>query len=126
MILIANKIDQLVEIPHGFKNFVELETLFISAKRKENIHEIAEYLKKAVDKHQISDQAVVSNIRHYEALSKVAEDVEKIEYGMESGIPSDLLTIDIRDALYYLGSITGEVTTDEILGNIFGKFCIGK
>lgn len=126
MILIANKIDQLVEIPHGFSDFVELETLFISAKRKENIHEIAEYLKKAVDQHQISDQAIVSNIRHYEALSKVAEDIQKINEGMQSGIPSDLMTIDIRDALYYLGSITGEVTTDEILGNIFGKFCIGK
>lgn len=126
MIFIANKIDQLVEIPHGFSEFVELETIFISAKRKENIHEIAEYLKIAVDEHQISDQAIVSNIRHYEALSKVSEDIQKINEGMESGLPSDLLSIDIRNALYYLGSITGEVTTDEILGNIFGKFCIGK
>lgn len=126
MILIANKIDELVEIPHGFSNFVELETIFISAKRKENIHEIAEYLKKAVDQHQFSDQAIVSNIRHYEALSKVSADIQKINEGMKSGLPSDLMTIDIRSALYYLGSITGEVTTDEILGNIFGKFCIGK
>ena len=82
--------------------------------------------KKAVDQHQISDQAIVSNIRHYEALSRVADDILKINDGMKTGIPSDLMTIDIRDALYYLGSITGEVTTDEILGNIFGKFCIGK
>lgn len=126
MILIANKIDELVEIPHGFSNFVELETIFISAKRKENIHEIAEYLKKAVDQHQFSDQTIVSNIRHYEALSKVSADIQKINEGMKSGLPSDLMTIDIRSALYYLGSITGEVTTDEILGNIFGKFCIGK
>jgi tRNA modification GTPase len=126
MILIANKIDQLVEIPHGFSNFVELDTLFISAKRKENIHEIAEYLKKSVMQNNMHDQTIVSNIRHYEALSRVLDDIEKIKVGMEQGLPSDLMTIDIRDALYFLGEITGEVTTDEILGNIFGKFCIGK
>jgi len=126
MILIANKIDELVEIPHGFSNFVELDTLFISAKRKENIHEIADYLKKAVDQQKIQDQTIVSNLRHYEAFTKVAEDIEKIKDALEQNIPSDLMTIDIRDALYYLGEITGEVTTDEILGNIFGKFCIGK
>ncbi|MCG8483129.1 MAG: tRNA uridine-5-carboxymethylaminomethyl(34) synthesis GTPase MnmE, partial [Clostridia bacterium] len=126
MILIANKIDQLVEIPHGFTEFVELDTLFISAKRKENIHEIAEYLNKSVNQNNVQDQTIVSNIRHYESLSKVTEDIEKIKNGFEQGLPSDLLTIDIRDALYYLGEITGEVTTDEILGNIFGKFCIGK
>ncbi len=126
MILIANKIDNLMEIPQGFSNFVELDTLFISAKRKENIHEIADYLKKAVDQNQMKDQTIVSNLRHYEAFKHVADDIEKIKAALEQNIPSDLMTIDIRDALYYLGEITGEVTTDEILGNIFGKFCIGK
>jgi len=126
LILIANKIDNLVEIPHGFSDFVDMDTLFISAKRKENIHEIADYLKKAVDQHQIQDQAIVSNIRHYEAFTHVAGDIEKIKRGLSQNLPSDLMSIDIRDALYYLGLVTGEVSTDEILGNIFGKFCIGK
>lgn len=126
MILIANKIDNLIEIPHSFSNFVDLDTIFISAKRKENIHEIAEYLMKVVDQDQIQDQTIVSNIRHYEAFTRVADDIEKIKEALEQNLPSDLMTIDIRDALYYLGEITGEITTDEILGNIFGKFCIGK
>ncbi len=126
MILIANKIDNLVEMPSRFSNFVELDTLFISAKRKENIHEIADYLTKAVEQEQMQDQTIVSNLRHYEAFSRVADDIEKIKTALDQNIPSDLMTIDIRDALYYLGEITGEVTTDEILGNIFGKFCIGK
>lgn len=126
MILIANKIDNMMEIPHHFGNFVELDTIFISAKRKENIHEIADYLMKAVDQNQMQDQTIVSNLRHFEAFSRVADDIEKIKTALEQNIPSDLMTIDIRDALYYLGEITGEVTTDEILGNIFGKFCIGK
>jgi tRNA modification GTPase len=126
IILIANKIDQMVEIPHHFANFVELDTIFISAKRKENIHEIAEYLIKAVDERHINDHTIVSNIRHMEALQHVQSDIKNIINAIEQGIPSDLMTIDIRNALYYLGEITGEITTDEILKNIFGKFCIGK
>ncbi|RUA31152.1 MAG: tRNA uridine-5-carboxymethylaminomethyl(34) synthesis GTPase MnmE, partial [Bacteroidetes bacterium] len=52
--------------------------------------------------------------------------LQQILFGFESGIPTDLISIDVRDALYHLGSITGEITNDELLGNIFGKFCIGK
>ncbi|MCF8365728.1 MAG: tRNA uridine-5-carboxymethylaminomethyl(34) synthesis GTPase MnmE [Bacteroidales bacterium] len=126
IILIGNKIDQLVEIPKGFKDLVELETIFVSAKRNENINLISDSLLKSVDIDKITDNTIVSNIRHYEALSNSLRSIEEIVLGFENDIPSDLIATDIRNALYHLGSITGEVTTDEILGNIFSKFCIGK
>jgi len=126
IILIGNKIDQLIEIPKGFKDFVELETIFVSAKRKENINLISDSLLKSVNVDKISDNTIVSNARHYEALSRSFDSIVEIENGFKKGIPSDLISTDIRQALYHLGTITGEITTDEILGNIFGKFCIGK
>jgi tRNA modification GTPase len=126
VILIGNKIDELVEIPQGFKDLVEHETIFISAKRKQNINMISDSLIKSVDVNQINDNTIVSNARHYEALSKSLEAIVEIERGFENNIPSDLIAIDIRQALHHLGSITGEISSDDILENIFGKFCIGK
>lgn len=126
VILIGNKIDQLMEMPKGFKDLVELETVFVSAKRKENINLISDTLLKSVNTDQLGDNTIVSNARHYEALSRSMDAIKEIEQGFEKGIPSDLIAIDIRQVLHHLGSITGEVTTDEILGNIFSKFCIGK
>ncbi len=125
-ILVANKTDQLVESPDGFRKMVEMECLFVSAKRKENINLILDHLSKYVESENVTDATIVSNVRHYEALSKALEAVKSIEVAFQSGISSDLVTIDIRQALYHLGEITGEITTDEILGNIFSKFCIGK
>jgi len=126
LILIGNKTDLLSELPKGFGEFVEHETIFISAKRKENIHLIDESLLRTVRRHQISDDVVVTNTRHLEALQKSLNAVETVQAGIQQGLSPDLLTIDMRQALHYLGEITGEITTDEILGNIFGKFCIGK
>ena len=126
LILIGNKMDMLSELPHGFKKFVEHETIFVSAKRRENIHMIAESLLKRVKEHQISDGAIVSNMRHLEALKKSLEALQNVREGFQNKLPADLATIDIRQALHHLGEITGEITTDEILGNIFGRFCIGK
>ncbi len=126
VILIGNKIDQLVGTPSGFKDLVEMETIFISAKRKENISMISDSLLTSVNKEQISDNTIVSNARHYQALSQALKSINDVEEGFDTNIPSDLIAIDIRKALHHLGEITGEVTTDEILGNIFGKFCIGK
>lgn len=126
VIMVANKTDLLGETPRHFKDLVEWETVFLSAKRKENIHLLAQKLLQSVDLEQISDQTLVSNTRHHEALQRSLEAIEKVNYGLDHEISSDLLTTDIRDALYHLGSITGEVTTDEILGNIFSRFCIGK
>lgn len=125
-ILIGNKTDKLIETPHGFKDLVELETIYISAKRKENINLISENLVKSVSFENISDKTLVSNIRHYEALSKSLLAIKNIEEGFKNEIPTDLISTDIRDALHHLGEITGEITTNEILDSIFMKFCIGK
>jgi len=126
MVLVGNKMDLLEELPHGFRDFVELETIFVSAKRHENIHLLAESLVKSVRSSGISDQTVISNARHLEALNSALSRVNAVHQGLQTGIYPDLLTTDIRQALHYLGEITGEITTDEILGNIFSKFCIGK
>ncbi|MFP4471881.1 MAG: tRNA uridine-5-carboxymethylaminomethyl(34) synthesis GTPase MnmE, partial [Bacteroidales bacterium] len=101
IILIGNKIDQLIEIPKGFKDLVELETIFISAKRKENINLISDSLLKSVNTEQISDNTIVSNVRHYEALSKSLDAIEDVEDGFQRQIPSDLIAIDIRKALHH-------------------------
>ncbi|MEG1485291.1 MAG: tRNA uridine-5-carboxymethylaminomethyl(34) synthesis GTPase MnmE [Bacteroidales bacterium] len=69
---------------------------------------------------------LVTNIRHYQALLDAQDALDRVEDGLKQQIPTDLVTQDIREALYHLGSIVGEINTEEILGNIFGKFCIGK
>ena len=72
------------------------------------------------------EDTVVTNTRHYEALSRANESLEKVLQGLDSNITGDFLAMDIRQALHHLGEITGEITTDDLLDNIFSKFCIGK
>lgn len=126
IIPVANKTDMLMTAPHSFRRLVELDTLFVSAKRNENINLITERLLSSARTGESGDQTIVYSLRHFEALSRASQSIASIEKGFADGIPSDLIAIDIRQALHHLGSITGEVTTDELLGNIFGKFCIGK
>ncbi len=125
-ILVANKIDKLEEIPPHLKDLLELETVFVSAKRKENIHLLAETLVDKVRNEHIHDDVIVTNTRHYEALSAALESVNQVETGLQNDLPGDLVAIDLRQALHYLGTVTGQITTNEILGSIFSKFCIGK
>ena len=73
-----------------------------------------------------NNETIVTNTRHYDSLIKALEEIQKVQYGLDSGISADLMAIDIRQALYYFGEITGQVTNDELLGNIFANFCIGK
>ena len=73
-----------------------------------------------------SDETIVTNLRHYEALRKAGKALEAARAALASGLPSDLVAEDLRQANYHLGSILGEVTDDEILGRIFERFCIGK
>ncbi len=126
IIPIANKTDMLTESPHSFQRLVELDTLFISAKRTENINLITERLLDAVQINDLSDQTIVYNLRHFEALKHAATAITAVCEGFKNNIPSDLIAIDIKQALHHLGTITGEVTNEEILGNIFSRFCIGK
>lgn len=72
------------------------------------------------------EDVIVTNLRHYEALTKAFEAILRVKEGLEIGITHDFLSQDIRECMFHLGEITGQISTDEILGNIFSKFCIGK
>lgn len=125
-ILIGNKADLLAETPGHFKEMVELETIFISAKRKENINLITQSLIKVAQELQQDQDTIVSNARHYHALQKAFEALVSVEKGFEADLPTDLAAIDLRSAIHHLGSITGQISNEEVLGSIFSKFCIGK
>ncbi len=125
-ILVANKIDQLIEIPHHFSEYLEMEVVFISAKRLENLEGLKEALLRSVEPFDISNQLMVTSTRHYEALSKSMDALQEAADALKQQIPTDLVAVDIRKALHHIGTITGEITTHEMLGNIFGRFCIGK
>ncbi|WP_313376888.1 tRNA uridine-5-carboxymethylaminomethyl(34) synthesis GTPase MnmE [Chishuiella sp.] len=129
---VANKIDVTNNesvisdaIKHEFKDVVHLE---ISAKDQFNIDALKEQLIHQIKlKGSNQDDTIVTNSRHLEALQNTLSQIGKIKQGMDMGLPGDLLAMDIREALTYLGHITGEIDVDQdILGTIFGKFCIGK
>ena len=73
-----------------------------------------------------NNETIITNTRHYDALLKAFEEIKKVQFGLDTGLSGDLLAIDIRQALYHFGEITGEITNDDLLGNIFANFCIGK
>jgi tRNA modification GTPase len=100
----------------------------ISAKKKNNIEALQSAMyEKAIGEEINTESTIVTNARHHQALQKIIESIDAIEEGMQHNLSGDLLTIDIRRALHYLGEITGQVEVDrDILGTIFGKFCIGK
>lgn len=125
-IVVANKIDMLQETPSHFRDLVNIETVFISAKRKENISQLKEKLIDAANVNIDGENTVLTNIRHYEALQHASEAIDDIFNAFENKVPTDLIAIDIKNALNSIGSITGEVVNEEILGTIFSRFCIGK
>ncbi|MCK4664549.1 MAG: tRNA uridine-5-carboxymethylaminomethyl(34) synthesis GTPase MnmE [Bacteroidales bacterium] len=101
--------------------------IYISAKNKTNIKLLTDKLIDLLNLPSLNEEhVVVTNLRHYEALLKVAQGIERILNGLKNQISNDFLAQDVREVLHYLGEITGEVTNDEILGNIFSNFCIGK
>ena len=127
VIVVANKSDLLSTAQ---KNNIQstIDTIqFISAKQKTGIDSLKNTLLSFVNTGALrNNETIVTNTRHYDSLLKALEEVQKVKWGLDSGISSDLLAIDIRQALFYFGEITGEVTNDELLGNIFANFCIGK
>ncbi|WP_149913702.1 tRNA uridine-5-carboxymethylaminomethyl(34) synthesis GTPase MnmE [Sphingobacterium cavernae] len=124
-VTIINKSDLLTEAQRVA--FTILNPLYISAKEQIGIEELKEELLNQVNLSNINtDDVMVTNIRHVEALQNTQTALEKVLYGIENPITSDFLAMDIRQALHHLGEITGTVTTDDLLENIFSKFCIGK
>ncbi|MFD1553220.1 tRNA uridine-5-carboxymethylaminomethyl(34) synthesis GTPase MnmE [Putridiphycobacter roseus] len=120
---VFNKIDQ-VDLK-DFKN-IEGKGVFIAAKHKTNQDHLMDALTAAVGALKVENQTIVTNIRHFEALTNSLDAINKVAEGLEMQIPGDLLAMDIRQSLHHLGEITGSVTNDELLGNIFANFCIGK
>lgn len=101
--------------------------LFISAKQGENISALEQLIIKEahLPENQSSD-IIVTNARHYQALVKAQEAIERAIYGLTTGISGDFVSQDIRECMHHLGEITGEISTTDILSTIFSKFCIGK
>lgn len=102
------------------------EVLYLSAKEKEAVENLKDRLLDFVRKENAAHQLIVNNLRHVEALQKSVEALQQAKEAFENALPEDLIAVDIRSALYHLGTITGEISSPEILQNIFGKFCIGK
>jgi tRNA modification GTPase len=102
-------------------------TICLSAKQKDGIDELKNQLLSFVNTGALrNNETIITNTRHYDSLLKALESIVKVQHGLDTNLPSDLMAIDIKQALYYFGEITGEVTSDELLGNIFANFCIGK
>ncbi|MCK4748382.1 MAG: tRNA uridine-5-carboxymethylaminomethyl(34) synthesis GTPase MnmE [Bacteroidales bacterium] len=132
LVVVLNKSDrtsdgQLVDIQKSIRLRENEKIISLSAEKRENIDGLTGLLLEIVNIGSIKHQDVlISNIRHYNALQSASNALTRVSEGLTSSLPSDLLAQDIRETLHYLGEITGEVTTDEILGNIFKNFCIGK
>lgn len=127
LVIIGNKKDLLSKI-----EILDLESkipniLLISAKNNNGVEDLKNKLLSFVNTGALrNNETIVTNTRHYDSLLKALEEIQKVKFGMQTNLSSDLMSIDIKQALYYFGEITGQVTNDELLGNIFANFCIGK
>ena len=127
ILLVGNKIDghELATLKEQYAAFEDI--LFISAKHNTLVEDLNKKLVDLVNLNAVSNQdVIVSNGRHYEALVRANEALLNAHNGLETGITGDFIAMDIRQSLHYLGEITGEITNDDLLGNIFANFCIGK
>ena len=127
LVVLANKMDAITEQERSQLTIAIPDIKLISAKNKKGIEELKLTLSNFVNTGALrNDETIVTNTRHYDALLKAFEEIQKVKYGLDSGLSGDLMAIDIRQALFHFGEITGEITTDDLLGNIFANFCIGK
>ncbi len=130
LVVVFNKLDLISAdkqadlkalLPEGVKS------VFISAKEKLGTNQLERLLLDAAQMPEISSSdVIVTNIRHFDALRSALEAIHRVQGGLSSGISGDFISQDIRECMHYLGEITGQISTDEVLGNIFAKFCIGK
>ena len=122
VIKVINKIDVLDKLESNID-----DCILISAKENIGIDELKD---KIFDFSMINaldnNKTIVTNQRHYEQLKNTLNELELVIEGLNNGLSGDLLAINIKQSLFHLGLITGEVSTDDLLSNIFGKFCIGK
>jgi len=124
-VVVVNKTDLLTQAHQ--EAVTDIKPLFISAKNNVGVEELKDELLRKVNLHNLdTDDVLVTNIRHVAALQKTDESLAKVLDGIDNPITSDFLAMDIRQALHHLGEITGSVSTDDLLDNIFSRFCIGK
>ena len=127
LIVLANKVDQISGDQIGKIQALIPEIQLLSAKTAFGVEQLTTSLLDLINTGALrNNETIVTNSRHYDALLKAFEDIQKVKYGLEIGLSGDLMAIDIRQALYHFGEITGEITNDDLLGNIFANFCIGK
>lgn len=127
LVIIGNKADKLTAAQTALIQSEIPDILLISAKQNISVEELKDKLLSFVNTGALrNNETIVTNTRHYDSLLKALEEIQKVQWGLQSNLSSDLMAIDIRQALYYFGEITGQVTNDELLGNIFANFCIGK
>ena len=127
-VLIGNKADlrSTKNTPDTISNS-DLKFIPISAKQKEGIEDLKTWMETAViGNFDLQNETIVSNVRHHDALTKTLTSLQKAKTGLVENVTSDFVAMDIRQAMYDLGTITGDISTDDLLGNIFSKFCIGK
>ena len=131
LVVVINKIDllsknEVLNIREQLQTLnVKLQT--ISAKENIGVDELKNQLLSFVNTGALrNNETIVTNTRHYDSLLKALQEIQNVKYGLQTNLSSDLIAIDIKQALYYFGEITGQVTNDELLGNIFANFCIGK
>ncbi|MDR2139323.1 MAG: tRNA uridine-5-carboxymethylaminomethyl(34) synthesis GTPase MnmE [Tannerella sp.] len=132
LIIVINKTDRISAeekqvLDEEFLPQLPARRIYLSAKYRHNTEALEAALLEAAGLPEIGgDDLVVTNVRHYEALSNALESIKRVEEGLQNGLSADLVAQDIRECMHHLGVITGEISTDEILGNIFKHFCIGK
>jgi tRNA modification GTPase len=131
LILVANKTDignqETIEQLKKLKLGENEKCVFIVAREKQNLDELIDMMTHAINTDVLNQEdVIVSNARHYEILKNAHSAIERVLTGLDTGITGDFLSQDIRECLHYLGEITGEITTHEVLGHIFKNFCIGK
>ena len=128
LILVFNKADLLTDRqlkPTGLPDNVQ--SIFISAKKREHIDKLQDLLIQAAHIPSLSsNDVIVTNIRHYEALTHALESIHHVQEGLSANLSGDFISQDLRECIFHLSDIVGEVTTDQVLGNIFERFCIGK
>lgn len=123
VLILANKTD----ISQIKIDSCEKGVIFISAREGVGMDELKkELVAQVVGDFSLANDTIVSNARHYDALRRTAVSLEKAKYDLDNNITADFVAMDIRQAMYDLGTITGDISTDDLLGNIFSKFCIGK
>jgi len=124
-IKVGNKVDKASK--ELLNAITDQDFVLISAASKTNLDQLKKEILSKVNIQEVKQgDVLVTNLRHYQKLTETNAALERVATGLNSGITGDFLAMDIRQALHFLGEITGQITSDDLLANIFANFCIGK